>query len=241
MFAFTLLTANVAEVSSSTPYDFVLGRAEMWRQAIKRLGPLGAGVFAALLAGAVQATPVHYSESVSGDLTQAPSAAFLFEVGTNTISGTTDFLSFIEPVPNCHFCVDFDSFAFTLPTNTKLADVSLSFGIDTNNVSAASSDFTLCTVMPCGGTALGSQRISFLGSSPVLVDFGGAPPLEAGTYTVLNTAIGIAELDTSHLGMGWTADYKWSFRVTTIPEPSSLVLMAIALGGLGFVSLRRKH
>jgi hypothetical protein len=89
---------------------------------------------------------------------------------------------------------------------------------------------------------LGSQQtVNWLGGSSVFVDFGGALPLGTGTFTVLNTGIGIAELDTSRVGMGWTADYKWTFRVTPIPEPSSLPLAAIALGALGLVSLRRKN
>jgi len=151
MFAFTLLTANVAR-------SRLRRRTTSFSGELKCGGRQSSDWDLSELVCSLPCWPVPSGNAgsllgiVSGDLTQAPSAAFLFEVGTNTISGTTDFLSFIEPVPNCHFCVDFDSFAFTLPTNTKLADVSLSFGIDTNNVSAASSDFTLCTVMPCGGT-----------------------------------------------------------------------------------------
>src|SRR4051812_11873048 len=90
-------------------YPALLGMLIGWRFVTKRHRAAGFGIAVACLAATAQATPVHYSESVSGDLAQAPSTNLQFDIGNNTISGETSFLSFIDPVPNCHFCVDPDS------------------------------------------------------------------------------------------------------------------------------------
>jgi hypothetical protein len=189
----------------------------------------------------VLATPFSYSEAVSGDLARVPSSAFQFDVGDNTISGTTDFMFFSEP--DCHFCVDFDSFAFTLPTNTRLESISVSSAILGNNVSKADSELSLCGGVAdqqyCFDNALGFQTVSYLEGTQ-FVDFGGALPISAGTYTVFDNAVGIAPIDAS-LPMGWTADYTWRFKVSPVPEPSAYVLMLTGLGVVMFVSgLRRR-
>ena len=216
------------------------------RQLVDRhLRAIGIAVFVVLLVGGAQATPVHYSEAVSGDLAQTPNTAFDFDIGNNTISGATHFLSFIEPEPNCHFCSDFDSFTFNLPSHTALSSIALSWDLDATNVRRAESDFGLCAgagdVVSCFANSLGSQSVDWLGGSPLAIDFEGALPIGSGTYTVRNTSLGIGQLDSSHgVGMGWTADYKWTFRVTSIPEPSTLPLLAMALGAFGLVSLRQR-
>ena len=217
----------------------------MWQLVARHLRVFGLAVFAVLLVGAAQATPFQYSEAVSGDLAQTPSTVFDFDIGNNTISGATHFLSFIEPEPNCHFCTDFDSFAFNLPAHTKLSSVALSWDLDANNVRRSESDFGLCPGTgdgaACFASLLGSVTVDWLGGSPLAVDFEGALPIGSGTYAVRNTSLGIAQLDTSHgVGMGWTADYHWTFRVTSIPEPSSFPLMAMALGALGLTLLRQR-
>jgi PEP-CTERM motif len=189
----------------------------------------------------VFATPFTYSEAVSGDLARVPFSAFQFDVGDNTISGTTFFT--FDSEPDCHFCVDFDSFAFTLPTNTRLESISVSSAILANNVSKANSEFSLCggvsNQQDCFNNALGFQTVSYLVGSQV-VDCGGALPISAGTYTVFDNAIGIAPIDPS-LPMGWTADYTWRFQVSPVPEPSTYVLMLTGLGVVRFASgLRRR-
>jgi len=187
------------------------------------------------------ATPFTYSEAVSGDLPQVSLSAFQFDLGDNTIAGTTDFMFFSEP--GCHFCVDFDSFAFTLPTNTRLESISVSSAILGNNVSKADSEFSLCSGVSdqqnCFENALGFQTVSFLQGS-LFVGFGGALPISAGTYTVFDNAIGIAPIDAS-LPMSWTADYTWRLKVSPVPEPSTYVLMLTGLGVVALVSgLRRR-
>jgi hypothetical protein len=198
------------------------------------------GVTVAPMTGAL-ATPFSYSESVSGDLSRAPVAAFQFDIGNNTISGTTQFLFFSEP--GCHFCGDFDSFAFNLPTGTTLESISVSSTITANNVSKADSEFSLCGGVGeqpyCFDNALGFQTVNFLDGSLQFVDFGGALPIGTGTYTVFDNGIGIASIDPS-LSMGWTADYTWHFRVEPVPEPPTYALMLAGLGALRFVSRRRK-
>ena len=185
-----------------------------------------------LLSTTAPATPLHYDELVSGDLSDEPTSAFLFDVGANTISGNT-YLFVLEP--GCdHFCYDFDSFAFVLPERVQLVEVSLSFTLDADNVSRAEAFYLLCPGLPggsvsCFANPLGDQTVSFLDDSPVAVDFGAAIPLaSAGTYTVSNHSLGIAPIDPSH-PEGWSADYTWTFRVEAIPNPASLPLMITAL------------
>jgi len=198
------------------------------------------GVTIAPMTGAL-ATPYSYSESVSGDLSRAPVTAFQFDVGNNSISGTTHFLLFSEP--GCHLCVDFDSFAFTLPTGTRLESIAVSSTITETNVSKADADLSLCGGVvgeqpSCAENAFGFQTVNYLDGSPQFVDFGGARPIGSGTYTVFDNGIGIAPIDPSGGAMGWTADYTWHFSVVPVPEPSAYALMLAGLGVLGFVSRR---
>jgi hypothetical protein len=190
------------------------------------------GLLLGLLSGAAAAAPLHYDESVSGDLPRAPTDAFLFDVGANTISGNT-YLFVLEP--GCqHFCVDFDSFAFVLPERVQLAGISLSFTLAADNVSKAQADYLLCAGLhgdqgSCLARLLGEQTVSYLDPSPVGVDFGMTLPLAgAATYTIYANSLGIAPIDPT-LPEGWSADYTWTFRVAAIPGPGSLPLMITAL------------
>src|SRR4051794_39293830 len=95
---------------------------------IHRMAVLALAVLAASLASAA---PVHYAESVSGDLPALPSSAFALDVGDNTFSGTTQFLLFHNGI---HYDADPDSFAFTVPNDVLLASVFLSFRLAADNV-----------------------------------------------------------------------------------------------------------
>jgi hypothetical protein len=191
------------------------------KSVLPRLATGFAGLLLWVLSTAAPAAPAHYDESVSGDLPDQPTSAFLFDVGANTISGNT-FLFVLEP--GCdHFCADFDGFAFVLPEFTQLVDVSLSFTLAPDNVSRAEADYELCPGLPggsvpCSVNPLGEQSVSFLDPSPVAVDFGAAMALASpGTYTVSTQSLGIAPIDPT-LPEGWSADYTWTFRVEAIPS-----------------------
>ena len=207
-----------------------------WR---KGLRTFGVGVFVALFVGATQAITLDYSESASGDLSGSPSTAFLFDLGDNTISGTTHFT---VNFGDTHFDTDFDSFAFSLPTGSKLVAVSLVSTTAATNVSKAESELRLCVgIQNCdlGPTLLGEETVSFLAMAPLLVDFGGAIPHAAGTYSMFTSGLGIAPISTE-LPEGWFSDYTWRFTVASVPEPSTSVLLSFGLAGLAFTRRRKQ-
>src|SRR4030095_7271253 len=179
----------------------------------------GVGMGVALFVGTAQPMPFDYSESVSGDLSGSPSAAFAFTVGENTLSGTTHFtVNFSDT----HFDTDFDSFAFNLPSASKLIALSLVSTTTAINVSKAD-----------------SETVSFLAMFPLLVDFGGVIPLAGGTYSMFTSGLGIAPIS-AESPEGWFADYIWRFTVASVPEPSMTVLLGFGLAALVW-ALRRKR
>ena len=186
---------------------------------------------AVLAARSVQAAPVQYAESVSGDLPALPGAAFTLDVGNNTFSGTTQFLLFHNGI---HYDADVDSVAFRVPDGSKLAAISLSFRVAAMNVSKAFSEFDLCLGIgdcaPATAAYVGARTVSYLDASPLAVDFGAAGALGTGTYTLFDHGIGIAPLD-SRLSEGWVADYTWTLGVVAVaapvPEPEAIAMWAL--------------
>ena len=89
------------------------------------------------MAGTANATPIMYSETVSGDLDNSQS--FLFDVGANSVSGTTEF--FVDP-----FSSDPDTFFFTIQSGQELISVEFSFS----------------NLVSVGGVAFESVRIRLL-------------------------------------------------------------------------------
>jgi len=197
---------------------------------------LSVGMFFVLAVGGAQAIPLHYSESVSGDLSPFPTSAFDFDIGNNTITGTSHLSSFFEGGP--HFDPDFDSFAFRLPDGLRLVAISVAFRTTTSNATIANSELYLCVDIGCGTGYLGIATVDWLGGSPVNVDFG-ALPLGAGTYALQTSGLGIGAPLHDGGGMAWTADYRWTMRVIPLPEPGVLPLLWIGLGGL--LVLRRRQ
>ena len=107
------------------------------------------------------ATPISYSESVSGDLVAALPAptAFTLDVGVNTVSGTSHYAGDIDP----------DSFAFTVPVGMVVTNVSFAF-VRTIGGAAGHTGFTLDN----GNTifvppVLGQQSVNLFGASPVVM------------------------------------------------------------------------
>lgn len=187
--------------------------------------------FSSTVAGAFSFT---YSESVSGDLSDLPTTAFGFDVGANTVSGTTHFA--VDTSGGPHFDGDFDNFAFTIPTATTLSSISLAFITTTSNVSKADIELELCPGISDGLSGfLGTQTADLLDASPLDIDFGGAIPIGPGVYTLRMHALGIAPISTS-LPESWSADYTWTLNV--IPEPGSVALIGLSLISLGITRRR---
>ena len=68
------------------------------------------GVFGTILfANGAIAAPLHYQESVSGDLPGSPTITLQFDIGTNTVQGSSSIT-----------IGGFDSFQFTIPSGTSL-------------------------------------------------------------------------------------------------------------------------
>ena len=204
----------------------------------KRVGGLAVGVVSAAMSVAVRATPVHYSESVSGDLGPIPSTGFLFDVGTNTITGTTHFG--VNTPGHPHFDGDFDSFAFRVPTGDQVADISVGFSTISDNADKANVELRFCAgVGDCGSDLLGTQTVNLLGASPVQTNFGVTLPFAAGSYSVISSGLGIAPVDATRAQESWSADYAWNVDVVSVPEPGILSMFGVSLIGLA-VAIRRR-
>jgi hypothetical protein len=198
------------------------------------------GVFIALVVGVAQAVPFHYSESADGDLAGVPSTAFSLGIGNNTISGSTHFAVNITG-PGPHYDTDFDSFALDLPAGSWLVNISLAFTTASSNTVSADAELRLCRgVSNCLSDVLGYQTGSFFDASPLQIDFGGALPISAGTYTLFTSGLGIGPAIDLSLSKSWSVDYQWTLRVVPIPEPSVLLLLGLCLAGLA-VTRRRKQ
>ncbi len=199
----------------------------------KLVSAFSIGMLMTVATGAAQAMPFNYSESVSGDLTSAPNTGFMFDMGNNTISGTTHFG--VNTPGHPHYDSDFDGFAFTLPTQMRLASISLAFVTNSYNANKADYELRFCRGIDCGPNLvnlLGTQSVNFLDLPPPSIDFGAALPSDAGTYSVLTSGLGIGAIDPTNWQESWSADYTWTYTVVRVPEPGVL-----ALFGLGFACL----
>lgn len=203
----------------------------MSKSAIGSVRALLAGVFATLTALSVQAAPLIYSETVSGDLSGTPNTDFAFDVGDNKIAGTTHFG--VNALSRRQFDSDMDGFAFTLSTGMQLAAITLSFVTSSYNAIASNQDVHLCTGIGHCGLAptvmLGQQTLDLFGAAPTFVTFGLGLPLGAGTYTLMTNSLGIAPIDPLNGVESWSSDYQWTISVVSVDEPAMAGLLALGV------------
>ncbi len=160
---------------------------------------------------------VIYNETTDGDLLGAvdPLTTFNFTVGANTISGFTGYNGSE---------VDFDSFAFVIPSGTSLASASLVV----NLLGLQSTDWQFRK----GSAALfGGTLLEVVGSTQ---NFTTAPQL-ADTYQIYGNSLG---------GGTGLASYTFTFNVLAdrgvpeVPEPTSMALLGGGL--LAALAFRRR-
>ena len=182
------------------------------------------------------AEPITYTENVFGDLSSnIPMSPFTLDVGTNTIAGRVFVRAKIINGTTISFD-DHDSFAFSIPEQTKLTLVRYSFSTRLEQGAIAATNSFL--LFPTTSTTAPILDRANFGSAPP--DLGGEDsafvttlPLAPRTYGLLNVALSTAFVGTEY---GWIQDYTWSFTVANdapIPEPSTVSLVLLAFSGLG--------
>lgn len=175
----------------------------------------------------VRAAPVHYDESVSGDIfvdaagfgIGFPLMTFAFDVGTNTVSGSMQ-------VGDPPFPFDGDAFAFIIQDGATLVSAEISLVKTIGNAHVMSVNLR----QGAAGWRLGTVIDSLSVNTPGVSNFDNVPQ-SSGVYQIDPTSMGYI----SPPGFGGL-NYTMTFVV--VPEPSSFVLAALGL--IGLVVWRRR-
>lgn len=174
------------------------------------------------------ATPLNYNESTDGDLPEsAPFPVLALGVGTNTVSGSSLLTTSSTAVTG----KDFDSFEFTVPVGAQLTSIQYSSQV-TNAVNPGLVQFQEFLDVAPALTVISDEFIQVVPADPSAgATLSSGLPLDSGQYLLFQ-----GQFEAS-LSENVTWDYTWT--LTVVPEPSSLVLLAAGIGLLGKVRQRR--
>jgi hypothetical protein len=180
------------------------------------------------------AVPVFYDESVDGDLSDnALLPLFALDVGTNVIRGVSS-ISWPLPLSPLNYIADFDYFSFFVPDNTKLSSVSLSFSASGVIVAVAHHIASIDNLQDYPYNTIQVQPSFFdpgipVDSSPVDL-FQSTLPLGPGRYFIDEVITSEFAPDLSEYS--GTYNYQFNIVVSSVPEPTSLLLLGSGLAGL---------
>jgi len=173
---------------------------------------------AVALVAPVQATPITYSEEVSGDLPIALSTTLFLGVGLNTVSGTIGYGTTGD--------YDLDSFSFVVPTGGKLDRI----------------DVTMSMV---SGDSMGSNWLVYGRSSSDDSFYRHNLMVQApGSAFITEAFSGVNYIQASSMSGngGWFGAYVFSMNVVdeaAVPEPGSTALFGV--GVLAAFLIRRRQ
>jgi hypothetical protein len=178
--------------------------------------------FGLTFSSCISAAPLSYDEVISGDISDTTlDPIFNFDIGSNTISGSTEY-----SLSN----VDTDNFWFALPVGSELVSIRYEF-YNLNllpNTHTLSSGYNLYND---NYSDLGYINVSVINDiSPIL--FLASYPIGEGEYLLTSSAVWDGD------GGSW--NYTWIFEVNTVPIPGAVWLFGSGLIGLIGIARRKK-